>query len=382
MVYKFFVILFLGIFVYFLSNNFIIKPQFETQKLFVGERFPNIVISNKGNIIASWGKKNVVIRKSLDSGKTYQEKKIITPGIHGGGLTVDCKTGEIILFSQSTHPPSDILVYKSSDEGDTWSKDNIKINLDHNKNLPQLHMSEKGICLTGKTFAGRLIRPARVYGKNNDGYNLAIYSDDNGKNFLSSNQFPIMGSGEGAIVELNNGTLYYTSRKHFFSESDEITFNRYSAISFDGGQTWKEPNLSKILPDGPRYRGLERKGSSFSGHFGLMSGLAKVDNEKHDILIYSNVDSKSHIRKNLTVWASFDGGKSWPIKKKIFDGYSAYSSLVACKKSLKCKEWIYILYEAGEKKGYEFGLVSRFNLQWILTGELTGDGELPLNFNF
>lgn len=45
---------------FFLLNKY---PQLETQKLFIGERFPNIIVTLKGNLIASWGQKNVIIKK-------------------------------------------------------------------------------------------------------------------------------------------------------------------------------------------------------------------------------------------------------------------------------------------------------------------------------
>lgn len=274
-------------------------------------------------------------------------------------------------------------MFRSKDEGESWSEDKVKINLDEHKRIPQLHMSEKGICINNGRHVGRLIRPARIYdADNNMSNNLSIYSDDNGRTFLASKKFPVTGSGEGAIAELNSGILYYSSRKHFFNDVKKMNYFRHFAYSYDGGQSWQNSNYSKILPDGPRYRGLKPKGASYQGHFGLMAGLAKIENKKYDILLYSNVDNLSYERKNLTIWASFDGGKTWPVKKKIYDGFSAYSSIATCKKNQKCKDWIYILYEAGEKKEYEYGYISRFKLNWLLSGELTGDGKLPVNLKF
>jgi len=60
-------------------------------------------------------------------------------------------------------------------------------------------MAEHGITLRHGEHKGRLLRPARVYGKNN-GYNTAIFSDDGGKTWQSSKPFPMTGTGEGAVA--------------------------------------------------------------------------------------------------------------------------------------------------------------------------------------
>ena len=96
-----------------------------------------------------------------------------------------------------------------------------------------------------------------------------------------------------------------------------------------------------------------------------------------DILIYSNCDSPDRERKNVTVWASFDGAKTWPIKRLVYDGPSAYSSLTAGRPGTPSEGWIYILTEGGKEHRYESGYLARFNLSWLLEGGDTGDSELP-----
>jgi sialidase-1 len=65
----------------------------------------------------------------------------------------------------------------------------------------------------------------------------------------------------------------------------------------------------------------------------------------------------------MTVWASFDGAKTWPVKRLIHEGPSAYSSLAADKRGN-----IYLLFEKGEKKLYESIAVVRFDLDWLTGG--------------
>jgi len=202
---------------------------------------------------------------------------------------------------------------------------------------------------------------------------MAIYSDDNGETWRSSEPFPMMGTGEGAIVELSDGRLYYSSRKHWFKTAADITHRRSFAWSEDGGKTWIKGGFADALPDGPQYRGKQRRGGCYNGHYGIMCGLVRLPIKGRDILIYSNPDTKGASRTRITVWASFDGGKTWPVKRLVLeDGHSAYSSLAAGRPGTVSDGWIYLQYE-GSGGAY----VSRFNLSWLLAGEKTGDGELP-----
>jgi sialidase-1 len=105
-----------------------------------------------------------------------------------------------------------------------------------------------------------------------------------------------------------------------------------------------------------------------------MGGLVRLPIAGKDILIFSNIDTDKATRERATVWASFDGGKTWPVKRLIFDGPSAYSSLNAGRHGTPSEGLIYLNFEsAGKSK------VARFNLSWLLGGETTGDGEVPTN---
>jgi len=103
-----------------------------------------------------------------------------------------------------------------------------------------------------------------------------------------------------------------------------------------------------------------------------MGGLVRLPVEGHDILIFSNLDTTEAKRERATVWASFDGGQSWPVKRLVFDGPSAYSSLNAGRPGTASAGWIYLNFESeGGAK------VARFNLGWLLAGTPTDDGEVP-----
>ncbi|MGM0487340.1 MAG: sialidase family protein [Planctomycetota bacterium] len=349
----------------------------EKRRIFTGERFPNVVVATDGTVIATWGRNSVRARRSENGGKTWGPPiTIAEPGFHGGGVTVDETTGDILAFVQDKHPPAARLLYRSKDHGKTWEKEELLIEKDVKDNTPQMHMAEHGITLRHGKHEGRLLRPARVYGKSS-GYNTAIYSDDGGKHWRTSRPFPMNGTGEGAVAELTDGHIYYTSRKHWFKEVADFTPRRSFAWSYDGGETWVDAGFDEVLPDGPRYRGKKGRGPSHQGHFGMMCGLTRLPVKGRDILLYSNADTPSHRRVRMTVWASFDGGATWPVKRLVYEGPSAYSSLTAGRPGTPSAGWIYLQFEGGEKDKYEGAYLARFNLSWVLEGEKTGQGEVP-----
>src|SRR6056300_1263757 len=101
---------------------FLGDPNMEIQAIFDGERFPNIVITNKGTVLATWGNSQVRARRSEDGGKTWGKEIVIAkPGFQGGGTTVDETTGDILAFVEDKYPPAPLTVYRSSDDGKTWT---------------------------------------------------------------------------------------------------------------------------------------------------------------------------------------------------------------------------------------------------------------------
>lgn len=355
---------------------FLADPTMELQDIFEDERFPNVVVALDGTVVATWGAKQLVTRRSTDGGTTWDPAVSVDAGIHAGGALVDESTGDLLFFGHPEHPPKNAAPaprtqYRSTDGGASWSADAAEFADDERGHLPSLHMCEHGITLQRGSHSGRLVRPARVY-HDEGGYNNAIFSDDGGRSWTPSSPFPIQGTGEGCIVELSDGRLYYSSRQHRFAEGAELEYKRLHAFSDDGGATWHSPEHSS-LPDGPRYRGEEGRGANYNGHFGMAAGLVRLPVEGHDILIYSNADEESHERVRMTAWASFDGGLTWPIKRLVDGGPSAYSSLDAGRSGTPSEGWIYLQYE---ERGAG-GKIARFRLSWLLAGEATGDGDVP-----
>ena len=341
---------------------FLGEPKLERQQVYQSDRFPTVAVARDGSVLAVWN--GVKVRRSEDGGATWGPEIPIGPGFMGGGVIVNEANGDIFTFVSEAHPPSTEKIYRSQDHGKAWSVMDAVIKPDSKGNKPEMHMNDHGITLMRGPHTGRMIRPSRFYAKANhhsewpNHYTNAIYSDDGGKTWLTSEPFPANGTGEATIAELSDGRIYYNTRRHWVPEGDDNS-TRWTAMSDDGGVTWKDLVMCKDLPDGPRDTG-----------YGLMGGLVRLPVKDKDILIFSNVESPGG-RHHGTVWASFDGGKSWPLKRLVTEGAFAYSSLNAGRPGTKSEGWIYLFSEGAG------GEMWRFNLSWLLAGVRTGSGEVP-----
>lgn len=341
------------------QSPFMGEPRMEMTAVFQEERFPNVAVTMKGTVLVTWGTKRIRARRSEDGGKTWGDEIVIAdPGFQGGGLTVDEVSGDILAFIEDEHPPAPIKIYRSTDDGKTWKLQKTIIEPDSKGHLPSMHMNDHGITLRHGKHKGRLIRATRYYAGENarerwpHHYTNAIYSDDRGKTWQTSEPFPENGTGEACIAELASGRLLYNSRVHW-QDRPKNTFRRH-AWSDDGGHTWKDWQIVEALPDGPQ-----------DTNYGCMGGLVRLPVVDKDFLLYSNCESERG-RTHGTVWASLDGGQTWTAKRLVFEGKFAYSSMTSGRPDTPSEGWIYLHFEGGPEGD---ATVARFNLAWVLAGE-------------
>ena len=258
---------------------FLGEPKFESQQVFKGGRFPNVVVATDGTVLAFWD--GVKVRRSEDAGMTWGAEIVVGKGFMGGGVTVNESNGEIFAFAGKSHPPTTDMLYRSQDHGKTWAVTEAVIKPDGKGNKPEMHMNEHGITLRHGEHKGRLLRATRWYAGKNDPssqhYTNAIYSDDGGKTWQTSDPFPANGTGEATLAELSDGRIYYNSRRHW-APKGENPRRRWTAWSDDGGEKWKECGICEILPDGDQVR-----------DYGLMGGLVRLPVQGRDVLIFSNI---------------------------------------------------------------------------------------------
>ena len=350
-------------------EHFLREPALDKQPLFEGPRFPNVAVALDGTVIATWGREGVRSRRSVDGGKTWEQDVPVGPGRHGGGLTVDEVSGDILVWTEDPNLENTRL-FRSVDQGQSWQQETSMIiyALDRKASgvIPNVHMNESGITLRRGPHAGRLLRTTGNYMGGNirggpaDAFANAIYSDDGGITWDTSAPFPAFGTNEAAVAELTDGRILFIARRHRATDGLDTQMKHF-AWSYDSGESWRNLRVSPILPDGNTNR-----------PYGLMHGLVRLPVEGRDILIFSNIVSDT-ARENGTIWASFDGGETWPIKRLIEPGQFSYSSLAAGRPGTPSEGWIYLLYESSGN-----GHIARFNLSWLLQeGIATGDGLLP-----
>ena len=334
------------------------EPFFEMQQLYTGQRFPSVVVALDGTVLAFRAASGPVqVRRSEDGGASWGP--IIEVGGERsslGAAIVDEQSGDVMVFHGRQ-------MFRSRDTGKTWQAHEVTIEPDALGGVGNTHGADSGITLRYGKHKGRLLQPARVIppGMNNDPkwwpyhYNSAIYSDDGGTSWKTSHPFPVLGTGEGALAELADGRVYYNSRCHLASDA-----MRRTAYSHDGGVTWVNAARCSTLPDGVR-------GSSY----GCAAGLARLADDEADVLIYSNLDfdgghGRGEGRQKITVWASLDGAQTWPVKRLVYDGPSAYSSLAAGRPGTPSQGLVYLLFEGGPDGMYSGIHLARFNLAWVL----------------
>ena len=332
-------------------------PVLEIQDLFPSRGGPKIVVAKDGTVLAFAGAGRRV-RRSEDHGRTWGPDQEVGPQAKGN-VVVDDNNGDVLVVCRHGH------LYRSRDHGKTWKKEDIVFKpnaVGHGKTdglKVGLAYSESGITLKAGEHKGRLLMPGRIVPPkgNNDQewwpyhYNTAIYSDDGGKTWQTSG--PVQsGTGEGTLAELSNGNIYYNSRSHM-----SVDHRRRIAWSYNGGHMWTDWEVSNDLYEvgEPFYFKYGTKPS-----YGCAAGLVRMPSEVtggKDVLLFSTPDNPGSSRVRMTVWASFDGAKTWPIKRLVCKGRCAYSSLAAGRDGT-----IYLLFE---RDGKGKSALARFNLEWL-----------------
>lgn len=362
------------------DGGFVVAPKLEDflgdpvfvpmQPLWKGRGgWGGIVAARDGTLVVFRSPGGGEYRRSRDGGKTWDPDILIAPDAKGGRALVDESNGDLLY----ANPPAGWL-YRSRDAGATWTREVVEVRPDGFGLVPKTEgvaAMQAGITLAFGPRKGRLIMPARVMGPKDSNaiewrpyhYSTALYSDDGGKVWQTSKPFPVLGTGEGALVELSDGSILYNSREHMSRG------NRFFATSHDGGDLWIDARRSPDLPDGAR-------GTSY----GCMGGMIRLPVGGRDILIYSNLDtdagempkqvgaSTGKGREKVTVWASFDGGRTWPVKRLVHDGPGAYSNLGVGRAGTPSQGRIFLVFEGGAADCYEAVYVASFNLAWLLDG--------------
>lgn len=322
---------------------------------------------------------SIMSRRSTDNGKNWSEPVVVAQGGNGKtygdpAVVLDKKTGNLIcmfvgdqgLWNATPYNRQGIYVSKSTDNGVSWSEpvaitDQVYAN--HSSWYAGFAGSGHGLCLKD----GRLmfVLAIRATSATRVLHNYAIYSDDGGDNWTLSTNAATTAGDEAKVVELEDGDILMSIR-------NPSKGNRIFCKSTDRGQTW-----------GKAYFETELKDPACNGDIIRYSYSTDEGSEGKSRLLHSLPESTT-TRENVTIYLSEDDGETWPIKKRLVDGYSAYSSLTVLSDGT-----IGALVEEGKwdsnllgEDGFQL-VFYRFTMDW-LTSDVTeppvvSEGTLQLN---
>lgn len=267
---------------------------------------------------------DVYERHSDDNGATWSTHKMVVGtdadhalvgGGHGFGdvSLVECASGKIVAimvggpgYFQST-PSNPIVptIITSTDGGDTWSTPRTLTDELYNTTYKEGAVqgsfagSGRGLMLQrqkNEQLNGRIMfAMSHRFGKNNV-QEYIIYSDDEGNTWKFSTQSAYSGGDESKLVELADGTVMISVR-----QGGQRGYNK----STDGGVTW----------------GTQAKWADISG-CACNADILYVNDR---VLLHSYPNNGS--RKNLTIKASFDDGKSWSNPYVVCAPGASYSTM-------------------------------------------------------
>lgn len=267
---------------------------------------------------------DVYERHSDDNGATWSTHKMVVGtdadhalvgGNHGFGdvSLVECASGKIVAimvggpgyFGSTPSNPIVPTIITSTDGGDTWSTPRTLTNELYKTTYKEGAVqgsfagSGRGLMLQrqkDKQLNGRIMFAMSHRFANNNVQEYIIYSDDEGNTWKFSTQSAYSGGDESKLVELADGTVMISVR-----QSGQRGYNK----STDGGVTW-----------GTQAKWADIDGNACNGDILYVN--------KHVMLHSYPNDGK---RKNVTIKASFDGGKSWSNPYVVCAPSSCYSTM-------------------------------------------------------
>jgi sialidase-1 len=367
------------------------EPFIEKQALFErgkGEylfyRIPGIVVTKSGAVLAyaearrsdrgDWGATDLILRRSGDGGKTWSAPVVVgrmgddfpknpaavakKQGLGpGAGVTYDNPVA-IADRNGAVHfvfcvEYMRVFYMRSDDDGRSFSK---PVEISGVLKSPWVVVATgpgHGIQLKN----GRLLLPIWLSlgtggGAHGDSVTSTLYSDDHGRTWHSGeeavpNNSETPSPNETTAVQLADGRVMLNVRSPSKQQRRIVVFSK------DGATHWSAPVFDDQLAEPICFASMVRYSLKKKRLlFVNPDNLSRADGKETPGL--------ARDRKNVTVRLSNDDGKSWPVKRVLEPGPSAYSDLAVLPNGD-----ILCFYEAGEKTPYDKLTVARFNLEWV-----------------
>ena len=383
----------------FLEKSILFREDQDGFRLY---RIPGIIVTARGTAlaycearkftVADRGEMEIHLRRSTDGGRTWETPKQVAhlgPRLSRNSHMPKGKRGKDMggPNEQTVNNPVAIagrdgaiyFVYcveymrcfylRSDDDGRCWSKPvEITSAFEPFRSLCDWQAIATGPGHGIELPSGRLVVPVWIAAYENGSpipkASAVIYSDDDGRTWHSS-QIAVPGGGESNVAELADGRVILTARNSDPRHRRAVTF------SPDGATDWSRVVFVEEL--------LEP---------GCMAGLFSCpigNNGSESMLLFANphTTKRAHQdRENLTIKASYDDGRTWPVSKMLQPGPSAYSDLAVLPDGT-----VLCFYESGSPRSprkykrpwaYSCLTVARFNLDWLTSGEVPRLRKSPI----
>ena len=370
-------------------------------------RIPTVVVAPDGSVLAfAEGRRgyggdptcdknapiDIVMRRSTDHGQTWEPMVVLDSGFRpGGGLVdygdptavVDSITGAVFLMygqwadiglhrtPHGQNPAAGlgqqvVWIQKSTDNGKTWSQRRQIIYPDQpHETSDKLYweMVEPGPGIGiqlqwqdhNQSLNGRLVIPAKRNGSITlEGAitetPLVFYSDDHGETWQVGQPAEGPPANEDEIVELTDGRLLLDARQ-------VSGWYRRRYFSNDGGQTWG-PNHPDDLVLTDVDTSMIRYSAVREGHdrnrilFSAPRGIGRILAREHD------EGDLGMTRNDLTIWTSYDEGRSFIQPVRITHEMAGYSAMHRLADGT-----IGLLVESAGENGLSYGDITFFRFE-------------------
>ena len=269
---------------------------------------------------------DVVMRKSMDNGMTWDDEKCIAEGdgsseaAYGYGDIAVARTnrGKLIglLAAGMNSYPTGMLhmgYIESTDDGGTWTAP-TDIYSSINKN----DLEFSSVFTTagkGVTFSNGRVAFA-MNGKVGSATNeYIIYSDDEGATWNISPTVAFTGADESKLEIMNDNSLLMSIRRGGFNSMANRGYNR--TIGDASGEGIDEWGTQSAWGDEMNANGCNADILYYS----------RTTEGKRDVLLHTLTKTYSTYRKDLRLYMSFDQGETWQEAFQLQPGWAAYSSM-------------------------------------------------------